>query len=147
MSIPKRKLLHKIRGKMKRSDYMPLKIMKLAITADAATVTAPTVSRFFYEAATTVAGEATLTIDAGDFFTDTGGAVASLPALTGDNSYIEVYINGVLQMADLLAYTPGEPGTGQLAIEIPAGSTIEANSPVVLVVTNFAPATDVTITT
>ncbi|GKU84367.1 DUF4183 domain-containing protein [Niallia sp. NCCP-28] len=126
---------------------MPLKIMKLAITAAATTVTAPTVSRFFYEAETTVTGVASLTIDAADFFTDTGGAVSSLPALTDDNSYIEVYVNGVLQMADLLEYTPGTTGTGQLVIDVPADSTIEIDSPVVLVVTNFTPATDVTITT
>ncbi|PKG23065.1 DUF4183 domain-containing protein [Niallia nealsonii] len=126
---------------------MPLKIMKLAITATAETVTAPTVSRFFYEVGATVIGEAVLTIDAADFVNDTGGAVTSLPELTANNSYIEVYVNGVLQMEGLLTYTPGATGTGQLVIDVPNGSTIEANSPVVLVVANFAPTTSVDITT
>lgn len=121
--------------------------MKLAITATSTVSTTPTVERFFNEAASTVTGAGTLTILVGDFFTDTGAAASTLPSLATDNSYFNVYVNGVLQMEDLLNYTPGGTGVGQLEITVPAGSTIEENSPVVLVVTNFAPATDTTINT
>jgi len=126
---------------------MTLKIMKLAVTATAETVTAPTVSRFFYEVEETVTGEAPLTIVAADFVNDIGGAVEELPELTTSNSYVEVYINGVLQMDAVFTYTPGGTGTGQLAINVPDGSAIEESSPVVLVVANFAPTTTVDITT
>ncbi|MFK9094765.1 hypothetical protein [Bacillus salipaludis] len=50
-------------------------------------------------------------------------------------------------MEDLLAYTPGGTGVGQLVITVPAGSTIEQNSPVVLAITNFAPTSDTTVIT
>lgn len=121
--------------------------MKLAITATSTVDTAPTVERFFNEAVSTVVGAGTLTILVGGFFTDTGAAATTLPALATDNSYFNVYVNGVLQMEDLLAYTPGGTGVGQLVITVPAGSTIEENTPVVLAVTNFAPTTDTTIIT
>ncbi|MFC0271874.1 DUF4183 domain-containing protein [Metabacillus herbersteinensis] len=126
---------------------MALKIMKLAITANSTVDTTPTVERFFNEPASTVVGAGTLTIAVGDFFTDTGAAATTLPALATDNSYFNVYVNGVLQMEDLLAYTSGGTGVGQLVITVPAGSTIEQNSPVVLVVTNFTPTSDTTIVT
>jgi hypothetical protein len=121
--------------------------MKLAITATSTVDTAPTVERFFNEAASTVTGAGSLTVAVGDFFTDTGAAATTLPALTTANSYFNVYVNGVLQMDDLLAYTSGGTGVGQLVITVPAGSTIEQNSPVVLVVTNFAPTSNTTIVT
>ncbi|MCM3118770.1 DUF4183 domain-containing protein [Neobacillus sp. MER 74] len=126
---------------------MPLKIMKLAITATSTVDTFPTVERFFNEVAATVTGAGTLTIAVGDFWTDTGANATTLPALATDNSYFNVYVNGVLQMEDLLAYTPGGTGVGQLVITVPAGSTIEENSPVVLAITNFAPTSDTTIIT
>ncbi len=113
--------------------------MKLAITATSTVSTAPNVDRFFNNAASTVTGAGNLTVAVGDFFTDTGAAATTLPALAASNSYFNVYVNGVLQMEDLLAYTPGGTGVGQLVITVPAGSTIEQNSPVVLAVTNFTP--------
>jgi hypothetical protein len=121
--------------------------MKLAITADSTIDTFPTIERFFNEAATLVTGAGTLTVAVGDFWTDTGANATTLPDLAADNSYFNVYINGVLQMEDLLAYTPGGTGVGQLVITVPAGSTIEQNSPVVLAVTNFVPTSDTTIIT
>ncbi|WP_019152680.1 DUF4183 domain-containing protein [Robertmurraya massiliosenegalensis] len=126
---------------------MPLQIMKLAITADSTIGTFPTVERFFNEAEAQVVGEGTLTIAVDDFWTDTGADATTLPELVADNSYINVYVNGVLQMDDLIAYTPGGTGVGQLVISVPADSTIEASSPIVLVVTNFAPTSDTTIIT
>ena len=121
--------------------------MKLAITANTTVDTAPTVERFFNEAASTVTGEGTLTIAVDDFWTDTGADAATLPDLATDNSYFNVYVNGVLQLDDLLTYTPGGTGVGQLVITVPAGSTIEQNSPIVLVITNFSPSSNTTITT
>lgn len=126
---------------------MPLKIMKLAITATSTVETFPTVERFFNEVDATLTGAGTLTLAVEDFWTDTGADATALPALATDNSYFNVYVNGVLQMEDLLAYTPGGTGVGQLVITVPAGSTIEENSPVVLVITNFAPTSDTTIIT
>lgn len=126
---------------------MPLKIMKLAITANTTVDTSPTVERFFNETASTVTGPGTLTIAVDDFWTDTGANATALPALATDNSYLNVYVNGILQMDDLLAYTPGGTGVGQLVITVPAGSTIEQNSPIVLVITNFAPTSGTTIIT
>ncbi|MEK5105049.1 DUF4183 domain-containing protein [Cytobacillus sp. FSL M8-0252] len=126
---------------------MALQIMKLAITGSSTVETVPTIERFFNEAASTVTGAGTLTIAVEDFFTDTGAAATTLPALATNNSYFDVYINGVLQMEDVSAYTAGGTGVGQLVITVPAGSTIEQNSPVVLVVTNFSPTSNTTIVT
>ena len=126
---------------------MPLQIMKLAIAATTTVTASPTVSRFFYTATATTTGAATLTIDAADFFGDTGAAATELPALATDNSYYNVYINGVLQMAGLSAYTAGAAGIGSLAITVPAGSTILVGSPIVLEVTNFVPASDTDVQT
>jgi len=129
---------------------MPLRIVKLFVAASATTTTTtnPTVSRFFHEVAAQVAPGNTLTIAVGDFEDDTGTAATSLPTLATGNSYINVFVNGVLMMNDLITYTSGT--TGSLAIEVPVGSEpIEANTPVVLEVVNFAPTStsDITVTT
>lgn len=121
--------------------------MKLAITADSTVTLVPTVDRFFHEVDTTVAGDGTLTVTVEQFWDDTGAAAVTLPELIADNSYFNVYSNGVLQMADLLSYTPGGNGVGQLVVTVPADSTIEAGTPVVLEITNYEPATDTTIVT
>jgi len=126
---------------------MPLQIMKLAVSATIAIDTAPTVSRFYHIVTAPIAGAGTLTIPVADFMTDTGAAATALPELTADNSYFNVYVNGVLQMTDLLAYTSGAAGVGQLVITVPDGSTIIAETPVVLEITNFAPSSETTITT
>ncbi|MBE3102654.1 MAG: DUF4183 domain-containing protein [Bacilli bacterium] len=123
---------------------MPLKIYKIAVASNAVTAVTPTVERFFYEAIATTTGAGTLTIIVEDFFTDAGAAATTLPALATDNSYINVYVNGVLEMEDLFAYTAGGTGVGQLVITVPAGSDILINSPIVLEVTNFVPDTSVT---
>lgn len=79
--------------------------------------------------------------------TDTGADGATLPELTADNSYLNVYVNGVLQMDDLIAYTPGGTDVGQLIITVPGDSSVIADTPVVLEITNFAPTSETTITT
>ena len=126
---------------------MPLQIMKLAVSATLAIDTVPTVSRFYHIVTAPVTGAGTLTISVGDFMTDTGAAATTLPELIEDNSYFNVYVNGVLQMTDLLAYTPGDTGVGQLVVTVPDGSTLIADTPVVLEITNFTPTSETTITT
>ena len=126
---------------------MPLQIMKLAIAASTAVTTSPDVVRFFYTTPSTTTGATTLTIDAADFFDDTGAAVTTLPVLATDNSYFNVYINGVLQMEDLSTYTPGATTVGSLAIDVPAGSDILVNSPIVLEIVNFTPTSNTTVET
>lgn len=119
---------------------MALRIMKIFASATTTTTTntVPTVNRFFYVVAAQVAAGATLTIAAGDFETDAGAAATSLPALAANNSYINVFVNGVAVMNDLLTYTDG--AAGQLVIDVPVGSDpIEVATPVVLEVVNFVP--------
>ena len=63
---------------------MPLKIMNIVVDVSTSITTAPTVQRFFYITAGLWTGPTTLTIDAADFFDDTGdpgAAVTTLPSL------------------------------------------------------------------
>ena len=126
---------------------MPLKIMKLAIEATSLISVNPLITRLFYEVPAALEGPTELTIDPASFWTDTGGAATVLPVLTAENSSYEVFINGVLQMEDISTYTPGATGVGSLVLTIPDGSSVLAGSPVVLVVTNYAPTSEVDIVT
>lgn len=126
---------------------MALQILKLAINAQSTVETSPTVQKFFSVAPSTLVGETTLTIDTADFWDDTGAEATTLPALNPDNSFITVYINGVQVMQDLVSYTPGASGTGELTITVPTGSSILQNSPIILIVTNFTPTAVTTIET
>ncbi|MCM3024011.1 DUF4183 domain-containing protein [Bacillus ginsengihumi] len=119
---------------------MALKIMKLAVSATTNVTANPVVSTFFYENAAQVVGAGTITIPVESFWTDTGANASTLPALTTNNSFFNVFINGIQQMGNLLAYTPGDTGTGQLVVTVPEGSTVEAGVPIVLSVTNYTPA-------
>jgi hypothetical protein len=127
---------------------MAIQLMKLNVTVSTSTVTTPTDTRFFYVTDAQTDPENTLTIDAADFFDDDGAAVVTLPTLTADNSYFNVYVNGVLQMEGINTYTPGATGVGQLEIAVPAGGEpILAQTPVVLEVMNYAPVSTNTVTT
>ncbi|WP_311316470.1 DUF4183 domain-containing protein [Peribacillus simplex] len=121
--------------------------MKLAIEATSLISVNPLITRLFYEVPAALEGPTELTIDPASFWTDTGGAATVLPVLTAENSSFEVFINGVLQMEDISTYTPGATGVGSLVLTIPDGSSVLAGSPVVLVVTNYAPTSDVDIVT
>ena len=127
---------------------MALQLMKLAITAVTSTNIDPESLRFFYvTAAPTTAGN-TLTIDATDFFQDDGSPVTSLPILPTDNSYINVFINGVLQMSNISVYTPGATGVGSLAITVPVGSEdLLTGTPIVLEIVQFTPDSTTIVTT
>jgi len=122
--------------------------MKILVNATTITNVVPTPEKFFnVTAAETAAGD-TLTIDAAAFFLDDGTAATELPVLATDNSYFNVYINGVLQMEGNSTYTPGTTGIGSLAFAVPAGGdSILPNSPVVLEVVNYAPTSNTTVET
>lgn len=131
---------------MKGVIIMPLRILKIAVTAEVSTDVNPEVTRFFH-VLSTEATEGTLTLEVDDFETDDGTTATSLPDLETDNSYYNVYINGVLQMEGITSYVPGGVGTGQLQITVGAGETIEANTPIVLEVVNYSPASTVDVNT
>ncbi|SFA72312.1 DUF4183 domain-containing protein [Bacillus sp. cl95] len=118
---------------------MGLKIIKLSVSSDTKIATSPTVTRFFYEVPEPLSQITALKIDATHFLDDTGRSVESLPSLNLNNSYFNVYINGVLQMDDNFAYTAGEEGIGNLLISIPEGTEIAAGTPIILEVINFNP--------
>lgn len=127
---------------------MALQLMKLLVTAATTTEVTPTPEKFFHVTAAETAAGATLTIDTADFFDDAGAAATNLPALATNNSYFNVYVNGVLQMEGNSTYTPGATTVGSLAFAVPAGGDpIPANSPVVLEVVNYAPTSATTVTT
>lgn len=127
---------------------MALQLMKLLVTAATTTDANPTDSRFFYTTTAPTAAGATLTIDAASFLQDDGTSVTSLPSLANNNSYFNVYINGVLQMNDISTYTPGATGVGSLAIDVPAGgSGIPTGTPVVLELVSYSPSSTTTVTT
>lgn len=128
-------------------NILPLKIMKLAIAATSVINVNPLVTRLFYEVPAASTDPTTLSIDPASFFSDTGDPATVLPVLSTENSSYEVFINGVLQMEDLTTYTPGATGVGSLVITVPDGSSFLAGSPIVLVVTNYAPTSDVDIAT
>lgn len=127
---------------------MALQLMKIAATGFTVTTTDPDDSRFFYvTTAPTTAGN-TLTIDAASFFQDDGTAVTTLPTLATNNSYFNVYINGVLQMEGISTYTPGATGVGELEIAVPVGAgTILTSTPVVLEIVQFTPTSNTTVVT
>jgi len=119
---------------------LALQLMKLVVTASTTTNVVPQDQRFFYVTTAETAPGSTLTIDAASFFQDDGSAVTELPALAANNSYYNVYVNGVLQMGGLSTYTPGATTVGSLSINVPAGGDpILADTPIVLEVVNYSP--------
>lgn len=119
---------------------MALQLMKLVVTASTTTNVVPQDQRFFYVTTAETAPGSTLTIDAASFFQDDGSAVTELPALSANNSYYNVYVNGVLQMGGLSTYTPGATTVGSLTINVPAGGDpILTDTPIVLEVVNYSP--------
>jgi hypothetical protein len=85
-------------------------------------------------------------IDTTDFLQDNGTAAATLPTLAVNNSFYNVYINGVLQIGNLSTYTPGGIRVGKLDISVPAGQTISRNTPVVLEIGTFTRSSTTTVT-
>ncbi len=132
---------------MTGGERMALQIMKIVANVTTTVATTPDTQRFFYNTTSLITGATTLTIDAADFFDDTGATVTTLPTLNTDNSYFNVYVNGVLQMQDLSTYTPGATGVGELAFDVPAATSLLLNTPIVVEVVNFTPSSSSTIET
>ncbi len=127
---------------------MALQIMKLFVSATTTTTTDPADTRFFFVTDVATAAGGTLSIDAASFFQDNGDAVVELPALEVDNSYFNVFVNAVLQMEGISAYTPGITGVGSLDITVPLGGDgIPLGTPIVLEVVNFIPTSTTTVET
>lgn len=119
---------------------MALQLMKIHVAASTTTTVVPTPEKFFYVTTAETEPNSTLSIDAADFFDNTGTEVTELPVLATDNSYFNVYVNGALQMGGLTTYTPGITAVGSLAIDVPdGGDSILTDSPIVLEVVNYAP--------
>lgn len=133
---------------MEEGEILATKLMKLNVTVSTSTVTAPAITRFFYDTTSQTAAGATLTVDAADFLDDNGTAVVTLPALTTDDSYFNVYLNGVLQMESICTYTPGATTVGKLEVAVPAGGEpILSDTPLVVEVMNYVPVSTNTIST
>ncbi|PEJ60501.1 MULTISPECIES: DUF4183 domain-containing protein [Bacillus cereus group] len=128
---------------------MALQLMKIAVAGSTTTTIDPADSRFFYVTTAPITGGSTLTIDAADFLDDTGASVTTLPTLVTDNSYFNVYVNGVLQMEGISTYTAGATGVGSLAIAVPGTvtDTILAGTPIVLEIVQFTPNSTTTVAT
>ncbi|PEL96116.1 hypothetical protein CN602_26680 [Bacillus cereus] len=127
---------------------MALQLMKLAISASTDTTIDPETARFFYVTTAPAAGGTTLTIDSANFFQDDGTAVTTLPTLPVDNSYFNVFVNGVLQMENISTYTPGATGVGSLEIAIPAGAEdILTGTSIILEIVQFTPASTTAVNT
>jgi hypothetical protein len=124
---------------------MALEILKIVVTATTTTNAVPTVTRFFRRTLALVVGPATLTINVGDFQTDAGTTATSLPTLPANNSYYNVYINGIMQMGGLTTYTPGGSGVGKLDITVPSGQTIALSTVIVLEIVSYAPTSSTTV--
>jgi hypothetical protein len=118
---------------------MPLKIIKLAIASENKVFTSPTVTRLFHITPELIPELTTHKIGTAGFMDDSGETVDSLPSLNLDNSYFNVYINGVLQMDENFSYTAGEDEIGFLMISVTEGSEITQGTPIILEVVNFNP--------
>ncbi|NLT94792.1 MAG: DUF4183 domain-containing protein [Clostridia bacterium] len=113
-------------------------LFKLAISAETQTTvsTKPDIKRYFYKFDPQHLDQGVLTIPATAFVDDQDNPVAdTLTLITPDNGYYLLFINGVLQQEDL--YTVDED-----EVVIQDASTIEVDSPITLIVTNFAPEAD-----
>lgn len=127
---------------------MALQLMKIVAAASTPINTEPTPEKFFFVTTSETAARTSLTIDAASFFQDDGNAATELPALATNNSYFNVYINGVLQMDGNSTFTPGATGVGSLVFSAPAGGDpILQSIPVVLEVVNFSPTANTTVST
>lgn len=130
-------MLHMLLEKLKGGTNLSLKIIKLSVIPKQTVTTSPMVARFFHEVPEAITGVSTHKIDASDFLDDRGEVVQELPTLNLNNSYFNVYINGVLQMDDNFAYTAGVDGVGSLLISLTEDSEIPTETPIIMEIINF----------
>ncbi|HHW31588.1 MAG TPA: DUF4183 domain-containing protein [Clostridiaceae bacterium] len=117
---------------------MAAALIKLVVTAETQTtvLTKPTVEKYFYKFDTQHLDDqtGTLTIPANAFVDDQGDSVDSITPISENNGYYLLFINGALQQDGL--YTVD---TDEEEVVIQDAGSIEVDSPIVLVVTNFQP--------
>ncbi|SDZ24732.1 MULTISPECIES: DUF4183 domain-containing protein [Bacillus] len=126
---------------------MAVSLIKMVITATSTisgevttttnTTVTPTGNRFvaFVTAGMVVGG--VTTIPAANFADDSGTAVVNLPAIAGD-SYVNLYVNGVLQQADLM--------TTLSTTQVVLGAALTESQPVMLEFINVTAASTSTST-
>jgi len=112
---------------------MAVTLFKLAITADTTTTvtTKPDVKRYFYILNQDHITDDVLTIPANAFVDDAGDTVDEITEITPDNGYYMLFINGVLQQTSLYTVSSDE-------VVVQQADEIEADAPIILVVTNFS---------
>lgn len=122
---------------------MAKKLFRLAMSAT--TLTAPTVSRYFYSATAAVSQTAAYSILRSKFVKDNGSAVTSVGLVTAiaNNGYYLLFVNGELQQSSIFTVTGGNTGGVTLLSGLSGGITIPLSGVVTLAVTNFAPTTSV----
>ncbi|WP_144641311.1 DUF4183 domain-containing protein [Bacillus cereus] len=111
---------------------MALQLMKLALRVTPDVTVEPVSTKYFYVAPTDIDVAASpFAIDAGAFFNDSGNAVTLLDI--PENSYVNLYVNGVLQMDGMFTHTPGAAGTGNVTITLqPSDTPILAGTPIIV---------------
>ncbi|EEM44467.1 DUF4183 domain-containing protein [Bacillus cereus] len=109
---------------------MALQLMKLALEATTVVNVDPESTKYFYVTTTETAVGASLTIDAALFLDNTGNLVTTLRDASAANNYVNVYINGVLQMDGIYTYTAGSTGVGSLVVNVPVPTPPEEGSPI-----------------
>jgi hypothetical protein len=121
---------------------MPAKLFKLVISVDTTidnNQINPDIQRYYYEVDTDDIDGVTgvLTIDAEQFVDDNGDPLQAgeIPEIDPVNGYYLLFVNGVLQQDSLYTVTATE-------VTVDDASTLQAGTPVVLVVNEFAPSAD-----
>lgn len=119
---------------------MPLTILKLV--ASGTTIAKPTARNYFHKPTTTQSSISRYTINVADCTTNTGGTVAAFTTATTSNGYYMLFVNGVLQEANV--YTVGST---KVVLHVTADGnkfTLRQSAPITLSVINFDPSTVVT---
>lgn len=114
---------------------MALQLFKLVIDASTTTDTDlnPDIQRFFYEVNEDDIDAGVLTIPSTSFVDDAGDpVVGDLPLITPENGYYLLFVNGVLQQEGLYTVAANQ-------VTVNDATTILPDTPVVLVVNEFAP--------
>jgi len=121
---------------------MPTEVFKVVVSASTTTTARPNVSRFFFKTTTAVPGK-TLTINDTQFVDDNGDPVGAggIVTATTNNGYYNLFVNGIAMQED--TYTVS---TTSVVITTDEDMGLVANTPIILVVTNFDPESTTTIT-